>query len=73
MFCLCFPHLSKQWYCLVLLQSSGFAFESYETYFQAAIKFLHGASLLETYSNDSGKNGIMTQIQAYCTAAKLCE
>ncbi|RVX22069.1 hypothetical protein CK203_001527 [Vitis vinifera] len=55
------------------LKSSGFGFESYETYFQAAVKFLHGASLLETCNSDGGKNGVMTQIQAYSTAAKLCE
>ncbi|KAJ9700066.1 hypothetical protein PVL29_005751 [Vitis rotundifolia] len=55
------------------LKSSGFGFESYETYFQAAVKFLHGASLLETCNSDRGKNGVMTQIQAYSTAAKLCE
>ncbi|XP_034685577.1 uncharacterized protein LOC117914375 isoform X2 [Vitis riparia] len=55
------------------LKGSGFGFESYETYFQAAVKFLHGASLLETCNSDGGKNGVMTQIQAYSTAAKLCE
>ncbi|XP_059435060.1 cysteine-tryptophan domain-containing zinc finger protein 7-like isoform X2 [Corylus avellana] len=55
------------------LKSSCFGFESNEAYFQAALKFLHGASLLETCSSENGRHGEMNQIQAYGTAAKLCE
>ncbi|XP_065863608.1 cysteine-tryptophan domain-containing zinc finger protein 7-like isoform X2 [Euphorbia lathyris] len=55
-----------------VLKNSGFGFESNETNFQAARKFLHGASLLET-SNEVGRQGEMTQIQAYSITAKLCE
>ncbi|XP_031274415.1 uncharacterized protein LOC116132874 [Pistacia vera] len=55
------------------LKSSGFDFESNEAYFQAALQFLHGAFLLETFTNESGKNGEITPIQAYNTAAKLYE
>ncbi|KAB1214027.1 hypothetical protein CJ030_MR5G017290 [Morella rubra] len=55
------------------LKSSCFGFESNEAYFQAALKFLHGASLLETCNNEGGRNGEMSSIQAYGTAAKLCE
>ncbi|XP_027338643.1 uncharacterized protein LOC113852537 [Abrus precatorius] len=52
-------------------KNSGFDFESNETYFQAGLKFLHGASLLENCSNESSKHGEMSQIQIYATAAKL--
>ncbi|KAM3707663.1 hypothetical protein ACB094_02G042500 [Castanea mollissima] len=55
------------------LKSSCFVFESNEAYFQAALKYLHGASLTETCGSDSGRHGEMTPIQAYGTAAKLCE
>ncbi|XP_037496305.1 cysteine-tryptophan domain-containing zinc finger protein 7 isoform X2 [Jatropha curcas] len=54
------------------LKVSGFGFESNETNFQAARKFLHGASLLET-SNEVGRQVEMTQMQVYSTAAKLSE
>ncbi|KAL5785243.1 hypothetical protein ACOSQ2_007635 [Xanthoceras sorbifolium] len=54
------------------LKNSGFDFESNEAYFQAALKFLHGASLLETCSGEGGRHE-MTQIQVYSTTAKLCE
>ncbi|KAG6664314.1 cysteine-tryptophan domain-containing zinc finger protein 7-like isoform X1 [Carya illinoinensis] len=55
------------------LKSSCFGFESNEAYFQAALKFLQGASLLETCNGESGRKGEMNPIQAYGTAAKLCE
>ncbi|XP_065864021.1 cysteine-tryptophan domain-containing zinc finger protein 7-like [Euphorbia lathyris] len=55
-----------------MLKDSGCDFESNETNFQAARKFFHGASLLET-SNEVGRQGEMTQIQAYSIAAKLCQ
>ncbi|WCJ23523.1 Cysteine-tryptophan domain-containing zinc finger protein 7 [Euphorbia peplus] len=54
------------------LKISGFSMESNEINFQAARKFLHGAFLLET-CNEVGKQGEMTQIQAYSLTAKLCE
>ncbi|KAJ9154479.1 hypothetical protein P3X46_027806 [Hevea brasiliensis] len=54
------------------LKISGFGFESNETNFQAALKFLHGASLLETCT-DPGREGEMTQMQVYSTTAKLFE
>ncbi|KAF3456193.1 hypothetical protein FNV43_RR00843 [Rhamnella rubrinervis] len=55
------------------LKSSGFAFESSEAYFQAALMFLHGAVLLEACGSQSGKHGEMSQMQVYSTTAKLCE
>ncbi|XP_044492146.1 cysteine-tryptophan domain-containing zinc finger protein 7-like isoform X2 [Mangifera indica] len=48
--------------------------ESTGLYFQAALKFLHGASLLESSSSDSAKHGEMIQsMQMYSSTAKLCE
>ncbi|KAI6693078.1 hypothetical protein NL676_020788 [Syzygium grande] len=55
------------------LKSSGFGFESNEACFQAALKFLQGASLLETCNGDGGKHGEMTLMQVYNATAKLCE
>ncbi|KAK8585814.1 hypothetical protein V6N13_050784 [Hibiscus sabdariffa] len=55
------------------LKSSGFVFESNETYFQAALKFLGVAALLETSNSESGGHGDMNQMQVYSTATKLCE
>ncbi|QCE13241.1 hypothetical protein DEO72_LG11g234 [Vigna unguiculata] len=52
-------------------KNSGFDFESNETYFQAGLKFLHGASVLENGHNDSGKLGEMSQMQIFASAAKL--
>ncbi|KAL7178133.1 hypothetical protein ACSBR2_031306 [Camellia fascicularis] len=51
----------------------GFGFECNLTYFLAALKFLHGASLLETCNGVSSKHGEMSQMQIYSDAAKLCE
>ncbi|XVE82118.1 hypothetical protein DITRI_Ditri15bG0121500 [Diplodiscus trichospermus] len=55
------------------LKSSGFVFESNEIYFQAALKFLGVASLLETSNSENGRHGDMNQMQLYSTAIKLCE
>ncbi|KAA8527472.1 hypothetical protein F0562_034813 [Nyssa sinensis] len=55
------------------LKNSGFGFECNEAYFQAALKFLHGASLLETHNSDNSKHGEVTQMQIYSSTAKLCE
>ncbi|XP_020232563.1 uncharacterized protein LOC109812911 isoform X2 [Cajanus cajan] len=52
-------------------KNSGFDFESNETYFEAGLKFLHGASLLENCHNESSKHGEMSQMQILATAAKL--
>ncbi|PSR92628.1 MORC family CW-type zinc finger protein, partial [Actinidia chinensis var. chinensis] len=54
------------------LKGSGFVFECNEAYFQAALKFLHGASLLETCNGDSSKHAEMSQMQIYSNTAKLC-
>ncbi|XWS53645.1 hypothetical protein CRYUN_Cryun10bG0018600 [Craigia yunnanensis] len=55
------------------LKNSGFVFESNEIYFQAALKFLGGAALLETSNSESSRHGDMNQMQVYITATKLCE
>ncbi|GMI64091.1 hypothetical protein HRI_000078400 [Hibiscus trionum] len=55
------------------LKSSGFVFESNEIYFQAALKFLGVAALLETSNSESGSLGDMNQMQVYSIATKLCE
>ncbi|XP_019419776.1 PREDICTED: uncharacterized protein LOC109330169 isoform X2 [Lupinus angustifolius] len=52
-------------------KNSGFEFESNETYFDAALKFLHGASLVENSHNESNKHKERNQMQLYATAAKL--
>lgn len=59
-------------YFLTILQSNGFSFECNEVYFQAALKFLYAASLLESNSENC-KPGEMNQMQIYSYAAKLCE
>ncbi|CAJ2661985.1 unnamed protein product [Trifolium pratense] len=54
-----------------IYKNSGFDFESYVTYFEAGLKFLHGASLLESCHNEIRKHVEMSQMQIYATAAKL--
>ncbi|XP_073139043.1 cysteine-tryptophan domain-containing zinc finger protein 3-like [Henckelia pumila] len=56
-----------------LIKTSGFGSESNYEYLKAALKFLHGASLLEAYNVESIKNVETNLIQVYGTAAKLCE
>lgn len=56
-----------------LMQNSGFDFECNEANFQAALKFLHGASLLETCNGESSKHVEMSPMQVYSSTAKLCE
>ncbi|XP_074278957.1 cysteine-tryptophan domain-containing zinc finger protein 3 [Silene latifolia] len=47
--------------------------ESTGLYFDAALKFLHGASLLESGKNESAKQGDIVQaMQIYSDTAKLC-
>ncbi|XP_039003903.1 cysteine-tryptophan domain-containing zinc finger protein 3-like isoform X1 [Hibiscus syriacus] len=56
------------------VKSSGSNGESTALYFQAALKFLHSASLLESCNNENTKNGEMLQsVQIYSSTAKLCE
>ncbi|XP_059663510.1 cysteine-tryptophan domain-containing zinc finger protein 7-like [Cornus florida] len=55
------------------LKISGFDFECNEAYFQAALKFLHCALLLETCNSDNYKHGEMSPMQIYNSSAKLCE
>ncbi|KAK7348224.1 hypothetical protein VNO80_22774 [Phaseolus coccineus] len=52
---------------------SGFEFESNETYFKAALKFLRGASLIEKSHSEISKQGEMNQMQIYAATAKLFE
>ncbi|GMH25996.1 hypothetical protein Nepgr_027839 [Nepenthes gracilis] len=56
------------------LKNNGSAFERTGFYFQAALKFLHGASLLESNNNENAKHAEMIQsTQIYSSTAKLCE
>ncbi|KAJ8573827.1 hypothetical protein K7X08_010338 [Anisodus acutangulus] len=55
------------------LKNSGFHSEHNQAYFQAALKFLQGASLLESSNGESSKSGDMNQIQIYSITAKLLE
>lgn len=56
------------------LKNSGSNAESTSLYFQAALKFLHGASLLESCNSESTKKGEMiVSMQVYSSTAKLCE
>ncbi|XP_028085244.1 LOW QUALITY PROTEIN: uncharacterized protein LOC114286290 [Camellia sinensis] len=56
------------------LKNSGLSVESTGLYFQAALKFLHGASLLESSNGESAKQGEMIRsMQMYSSTAKLCE
>ncbi|KAL2464044.1 uncharacterized protein Fot_52000 [Forsythia ovata] len=55
------------------LKDSGFPFESNDAYFEAALKFLHSASLLELCNSETSKHGEMNQMQMYSSTAKLCE
>ncbi|KAF8401520.1 hypothetical protein HHK36_012460 [Tetracentron sinense] len=56
------------------LKNSGSDVEVTGLYFEAALKFLHGASLLEPFNSENAKHGEMTQsVQVYSSTAKLCE
>ncbi|CAA2983177.1 Pyridine nucleotide-disulfide oxidoreductase domain-containing protein 2 [Olea europaea subsp. europaea] len=55
------------------LKDSGFPFESNEAYFEAALNFFLGASLLEACNGETSKYWEMNQMQMYSSAAKLCE
>ncbi|KAM3323858.1 cysteine-tryptophan domain-containing zinc finger protein 7 [Capsicum chacoense] len=55
------------------LKNSGLHDDYNQAYFQAALKFLQGASLLESSNAESSKSGEMNQLQIYNITAKLCE
>ncbi|XP_039048235.1 cysteine-tryptophan domain-containing zinc finger protein 3-like isoform X1 [Hibiscus syriacus] len=56
------------------VKNSGSNVESTALYFQAALKFLHSASLLESCNGETAKHGEMIQsMQIYSSTAKLCE
>ncbi|KNA12347.1 hypothetical protein SOVF_126770 isoform B [Spinacia oleracea] len=54
------------------LKVAGSGLESTGIFFQAALKFLHGASLLEPGTNQS-RSGEMSPNDVYTSTAKLCE
>ncbi|KAJ6918227.1 hypothetical protein NC651_012459 [Populus alba x Populus x berolinensis] len=55
------------------LKVSESGLQSTELFFQAALKFLHGASLFNPHNNNSTNGGEMTSAEMYVRAAKLCE
>ncbi|ERN16955.1 uncharacterized protein LOC18445287 isoform X1 [Amborella trichopoda] len=56
------------------LKNGGQELESTGLYFRAALKFLHGASLLEPCNVEGAKHGDTTQsMQVYSDTARLCE
>ncbi|CBI32242.3 unnamed protein product, partial [Vitis vinifera] len=55
------------------LKHSGSNLESMGFYFQAALKFLHGASLLESSNSENAKHEMIQSMQMYSSTAKLCE
>jgi hypothetical protein len=58
----------------IYLQNKGQVLESTGLYFEAALKFLHVASLLETPSTDSSRPTDAAQsMKMYSETAKLCE
>ncbi|PWA91451.1 Zinc finger, CW-type [Artemisia annua] len=56
------------------LKNNGSNHESNSLYFQAALKFLYGSSILESSYIESGKHGDIAQsMTMYSSTAKLCE
>lgn len=56
------------------LKNSGSSAEGTSLYFQAALKFLHGASLLELCNSENAKKSeVIVAMQVYSSTAKLCE
>ena len=52
----------------------GSDLENTGRYFQATLKFLHGASLLEPCSFDNAKHGETTQaMKVYTDTTRLCQ
>lgn len=65
-----YKHFNK---CFIL-QNEGRELESTCLYFQAALKFLHHASLMEPLNFDSAKQGDASRsMQMYFETAKLCK
>ncbi|KAL8524992.1 hypothetical protein ACS0TY_014573 [Phlomoides rotata] len=56
-----------------LIKNSGFSSESNYEYFKAALKFLHGASLLEACNGEPSKHLETRPMQMYGAAAQLCK
>ncbi|KAH6816605.1 CW-type Zinc Finger [Perilla frutescens var. frutescens] len=56
-----------------LIKNSGFGSESNYEYFKAALKFLHGASLLEACNAEPNKQMETSPMQMYGAAAQLCK
>ncbi|XP_042064269.1 cysteine-tryptophan domain-containing zinc finger protein 3-like isoform X3 [Salvia splendens] len=56
-----------------LIKNSGFTSESNYEYFKAALKFLHGASLLEACDAEPIKQMEMSPMQTYGVSAQLCK
>ncbi|MCL7039869.1 hypothetical protein MKW94_007361 [Papaver nudicaule] len=55
------------------VKNFGSILETTGLYFEAALKFLHGASLYEAASNDGAKHAEMNQsLEVYSSTAKLC-
>ncbi|CAM9000278.1 unnamed protein product [Rhodiola kirilowii] len=54
-------------------KSSGSNAESIGLYFQASLKFLRGASLLESSTSETRHGDMIQSIQMYRSTAKLCE
>ncbi|CBI36808.3 unnamed protein product, partial [Vitis vinifera] len=55
------------------LKISGSGLESTELFFQAALKFLYGATLLELCNSEGVSCGEMSSIEVFNSTAKLCE
>ncbi|KAL1351022.1 hypothetical protein HN51_014980 [Arachis hypogaea] len=56
------------------LKNAGSTLEGTSLYFQAALKFLLGASLLESGNNEHAKHSdVIQSLQIYSSTAKLCE
>ncbi|KAK4783682.1 hypothetical protein SAY86_008056 [Trapa natans] len=55
------------------LKGTNFGFEGNESYFEAAVKFLQAASLLERSRGENNKHREVTPLQIYSTAAKFFE
>ena len=58
----------------MLQTMGGSKLEITSRYFQVALKFLHGASLLEPCNSDNAKHGETTQaMKVYIDTSRLCK
>lgn len=55
------------------LKNSGSGLDGTALYFEAALKFLHGASLLEPTNAESSRHGDCQSVHIYRTTTGLCE